>query len=761
MEGVADMNIDIIMKELTLEEKASLCSGLDFWHTKPVERLDIPSVMVSDGPHGLRKNVEDSENPNESIKAVCFPTASALACSFDRTLLETLGKAIGEECQHERLAVALGPGCNIKRSPLCGRNFEYFSEDPYLSGQLAAAHIKGVQSRGVGTSLKHFACNNQEYRRMSVSAEVSERALREIYLAPFETAVKESRPWTVMCSYNRINGIFSSENKRLLTDILRDEWGFDGLVMSDWGAVNDRVDGIKAGLDLEMPTSYEKNDRLIVEAVKSGRLNESELDKCVRRILEMIDRYLENAEPETLWDMNRHHELARRIESECIVLLKNENEVLPLNKNKKIAFIGKFAETPRYQGGGSSHINSFKVTSALDAVSEYAEVTYAEGYDLTGNSNEILLSKAVSCAENADTAVIFAGLPDEYESEGYDRSHMSLPENQLKLIDEICRVNKNTIVVLHNGSPVEMPFAGKVKGILETYLGGQAVGGAVCDVLFGKSNPCGKLPETFPIKLSDNPSYLNFPGEGDKVQYNEGIFVGYRYYDYKNTEPLFPFGHGLSYTAFEYSDFKLSHSEINDGKLLTAEVTVRNIGSRAGKEIVQLYVSGRKSSVIRPLKELKGFEKVELKPGEAKKVMFRLDSRAFSYYCEEIGDWYAESGEYEIMVGASSADIRLKDSVYVNTGRRLPLHFTLNSTCGDIMAVPEGRRIFSELISSVNMGVDEKDTAIMGDGSAQMADSMMKDLPVRGMISFSADPDIELDRLQSLIDRLNEEVNKK
>jgi len=761
MEGVADMNIDIIMKELTLEEKASLCSGLDFWHTKPVERLDIPSVMVSDGPHGLRKNVEDSENPNESIKAVCFPTASALACSFDRTLLETLGKAIGEECQHERLAVALGPGCNIKRSPLCGRNFEYFSEDPYLSGQLAAAHIKGVQSRGVGTSLKHFACNNQEYRRMSVSAEVSERALREIYLAPFETAVKESRPWTVMCSYNRINGVFSSENKRLLTDILRDEWGFDGLVMSDWGAVNDRVEGIKAGLDLEMPTSYEKNDRLIIEAVKSGRLNESELDKCVRRILEMIDRYLENAEPKTLWDMNRHHELARRIESECIVLLKNENEVLPLNKNKKIAFIGKFAETPRYQGGGSSHINSFKVTSALDAVSEYAEVTYAEGYDLTGNSNEILLSKAVSCAENADTAVIFAGLPDEYESEGYDRSHMSLPENQLKLIDEICRVNKNTIVVLHNGSPVEMPFAGKVKGILETYLGGQAVGGAVCDVLFGKSNPCGKLPETFPIKLSDNPSYLNFPGEGDKVQYNEGIFVGYRYYDYKNTEPLFPFGHGLSYTAFEYSDFKLSHSEINDGKLLTAEVIVRNIGSRAGKEIVQLYVSGRKSSVIRPLKELKGFEKVELKPGEAKKVMFRLDSRAFSYYCEEIGDWYAESGEYEIMVGASSADIRLKDSVYVNTGRRLPLHFTLNSTCGDIMAVPEGRRIFSELISSVNMGVDEKDTAIMGDGSAQMADSMMKDLPVRGMISFSADPDIELDRLQSLIDRLNEEVNKK
>ncbi|MGN0622631.1 MAG: glycoside hydrolase family 3 C-terminal domain-containing protein, partial [Oscillospiraceae bacterium] len=526
------MNIDRIMEELTLEEKASLCSGNDFWHTKAVERLDIPKVMVSDGPHGLRKNVEDSDNPNEAIKAVCFPTASATACSFDRILIETMGKAIGEECQHEKLAVVLGPGCNIKRSPLCGRNFEYFSEDPYLAGQMAAAHIRGVQSKGVGTSLKHFACNNQENRRMSVSAEMSERTLREIYLAPFETAVKDSKPWTVMCSYNRINGVYSSENKRLLTDILRDEWGFKGLVMSDWGAVDDRVEGIKAGLDLEMPTSYGKNDKLIVEAVKSGELDEADLDKCVKRVLEMVDKYLENAAPDTAWDKDKHHELARKIASECIVLLKNEDNVLPLDGSKKIAFIGKFAASPRYQGGGSSHINSFKVTSALEAAAEFSQVTYAQGYDVEQDvTDEKLFAEAVNCASEAEVAVVFAGLPDAFESEGYDRKHMRMPECQLRLIDEICKVNENVIVVLHNGSPVEMPFADKVKGIVEAYLGGQAIGGAVCDVLFGKVNPSGKLPETFPKKLSDNPSYLNFPGEGDKVCYNEGIFVGYRYYD--------------------------------------------------------------------------------------------------------------------------------------------------------------------------------------------------------------------------------------
>lgn len=754
------MNIDRILEELTLEEKAALCSGNGFWHTKSIERLDIPSVMVSDGPHGLRKNEEDSENPNEAIKAVCFPTASATACSFDRTLLETMGKAIGEECQHEKLSVVLGPGCNIKRSPLCGRNFEYFSEDPYLAGQLAAAHIKGVQSKGVGTSLKHFACNNQESRRMSVSAEVSERALREIYLAPFETAVKESKPWTVMCSYNRINGVYSSENKWLLTDVLRDEWGFDGLVMSDWGAVDDRVEGIKAGLDLEMPSSCGKNDKLIVEAVNSGRLSQADVDKCARRVLEMADRYLENAAPETVWDKERHHELARKIASECIVLLKNEDNILPLDSGKKIAFIGKFAETPRYQGGGSSHINSFKVTSALEAAKEYADVAFACGYGTSVDAvDEKLLSEAVCAAENAETVVVFAGLPDAFESEGYDRNHMKMPECQLKLIDEICKVNKNVVVVLHNGSPVEMPFVDNVKGVVEAYLGGQAVGGAVCDVLFGKVNPSGKLPETFPKKLSDNPSHLNFPGEGDRVCYNEGIFVGYRYYDYKEIEPLFPFGFGLSYTTFEYSDLKLSHSEINDDKVLTVELTVTNTGSRAGKEVVQLYVSDKQSSVIRPVKELKGFEKVELKPGESRRVVFRLDNRAFAYYAEEISDWFVEYGEYEIMIGASSRDIRLTESVFVNSDKKLPLHFTLNSTGGDIMAIPEGKRIFKETMGIVDVGMNNADAAIMGEGTEQMALAMYNDLPIRAIVSFSDNPSVTRDSLQVMIDRLNEEVN--
>lgn len=753
------MNIDRIMEELTLEEKASLCSGDDFWHTKAVERLDIPKVMVSDGPHGLRKNVEDSDNPNEAIKAVCFPTASATACSFDRILIETMGKAIGEECQHEKLAVVLGPGCNIKRSPLCGRNFEYFSEDPYLAGQMAAAHIRGVQSKGVGTSLKHFACNNQENRRMSVSAEMSERTLREIYLAPFETAVKDSKPWTVMCSYNRINGVYSSENKRLLTDILRDEWGFKGLVMSDWGAVDDRVEGIKAGLDLEMPTSYGKNDKLIVEAVKSGELDEADLDKCVRRVLEMADRYLENADPDTAWDKDKHHELARKIASECIVLLKNDDKVLPLDGSKKIAFIGKFAAAPRYQGGGSSHINSFKVTSALEAAEEYAKVTYAQGYDVEQDvTDETLLAEAVKCASEAEVAVVFAGLPDAFESEGYDRKHMRMPECQLRLIDEICKVNKNVIVVLHNGSPVEMPFADKVKGIVEAYLGGQAVGGAVCDVLFGKVNPSGKLPETFPKKLSDNPSYLNFPGEGDKVCYNEGIFVGYRYYDYKDMDVLFPFGFGLSYTTFEYSDIRLSHSEITDDKNLLVEVTVKNTGDRAGKEVVQLYVSDKESFAIRPIKELKGFEKVELKPGESKKVVFRLDSRAFSYYSEEISDWFVEYGEYEIMVGSFSRDIRLTGSVYVSSDKKLPVHYTLNSTGGDVMASPEGKEIFKEAMGIVDIGVNGSDGAIMGEGSEQMALAMYNDLPIRAIVSFSEDPNINRDTLQAMIDKLNETV---
>ena len=747
------MNIDKILAELTVEEKAALCSGADFWHTKIIERLDIPAIMVSDGPHGLRKNIDLAENPNQAIEAVCFPAACATACSFDRKLMETLGKAIGEECQHEKLSVILGPGCNIKRSPLCGRNFEYFSEDPFLAGQMAAAHIRGVQSKGVGGCVKHFAVNNQEARRFSYSAEVDERTLREIYLAPFETVIREAKPWTVMCSYNRINGVHSSQNKWLLTDVLRDEWGFDGLVMSDWGAVDDRVEGIRAGLDLEMPTSYGKNDKLVAEAVERGELSEAELDKCARRVLELIDRACDSARPDTEWDKVKDHELARKLASECIVLLKNDKGILPLDTGKKTAFIGMFAAAPRFQGGGSSHINAFRVDDAYSCSKEYTTVSYAQGYVTDRDeTDDFLVNEAVKTAQAADNVVIFAGLPDSFESEGYDRTHMRLPECQLHLIDEITKVSKNVVVVLHNGSPVEMPFADKVSGIVEAYLCGEGTGGAVCDVLFGKVNPSGKLAESFPKKLSDNPSYLNFPGEGDRVVYAEGQFVGYRYYDKKELEPLFPFGYGLSYTTFEYSDLHLSHNELDSDQTLTVEVTVKNTGKVFGKEAVQLYVADRESSVTRPVRELKGFEKVALAPGESKKVVFRLDERAFAYYEPLIEDWFVEYGAFDIMIGASSRDIRLTDTVYVNSSKRLPVHFDLNSNLGDIRQLPEGREMLERFMGGTDAvgGFDEAD-----ENMRRVSEAMTNELPIRAAVSFSDDPRITRDRMKEFIDRLN------
>ena len=742
-----------ILSSLTLEEKASLCSGADFWHTKKIEGKDIPVIMMSDGPHGLRKMYESSVNPNESIKAVCFPAACALACSYDRELVSEMGKALGNECQSEGVAVLLGPGANIKRSPLCGRNFEYFSEDPYLASQMAAAHIKGVQSMGVGSSLKHFAANNQESRRLSVSAEIDERAFREIYLSAFEYAVNEAKPQTVMCSYNKIWDEYSSQNKRLLTDILRDEWGFEGLVVSDWGAVDDRVKGVKAGLDLEMPGSMGKNDKRIVEAVKKGELSETELDKVAERVLSLIYTGDENRQYAAKWDKDKDRALARKIAADCIVLLKNEKKILPLDTKKKIAFIGEFADKPRFQGGGSSHINVEQVSSALEASKEYADVSYAQGYVTNEDkTDEKLLAEAVKLAEESDTVVIFAGLPDAFESEGYDRSHMGMPECQLELIDKILEVNKNVVIVLHNGSPVEMPFADRVKAIVECYLGGEMIGAAQCDVLFGKVNPSGKLAETFPLKLSDNPSYLNFPGEGDTVQYREGIFVGYRYYEKKDMKVLFPFGHGLSYTEFEYSDISLSADEINDSDILTVTVTVKNTGKRDGKETVELYVRDAHSSVIRPEKELKGFEKVSLKAGESKRVVFKLDKRAFAYYNTAIKDWYVEYGEFEILIGSSSADIRQKASVYVETDNVIPMHFDLDSLGGEVMSFPDGKRIFGEVLKLVNMGFD----AAQADENAEMAaQAMFNDMPLHAMVSFVNDERITRELIENMVKDLN------
>ena len=492
-----------LIAQMTLEEKAGLLSGEDFWHTKGVERLGVPRSMVSDGPHGLRKQDEQADHLgiNDSIKAVCFPAASATAASFDPDMIEKMGEALGEACQHEKLSVLLGPAVNIKRSPLCGRNFEYFSEDPYLTGVMATALIKGIQSKNVGTSIKHFALNSQEHRRMSSSSDCDERTIREIYFPAFEMAVREAQPWTVMCSYNRINGTFASENPWLLTDVLRKEWGFEGYVMSDWGAVSDRVGGVAAGLDLEMPASGGINDRKVVEAVKAGKLDEKLVDLCCERILNIVFRYVENAKPETPWDKEAQHLQAAEVAADCMVLLKNEGGILPLNKEDDIAFIGEFAEKPRFQGGGSSHINCFKTTGAL-AAAEGLKVTYARGYDVAADDAPAeMIAEAVAAAKKAKAAVVFAGLPDSYESEGYDRAHMRMPACQNKLIEAVAEANPNTVVVLHNGAPVEMPWIGKVKAVLEAYLGGQAVGEAAVRVLFGDANPCGKLPETFPLKL--------------------------------------------------------------------------------------------------------------------------------------------------------------------------------------------------------------------------------------------------------------------
>ena len=727
---------------MTLEEKAGLCSGLDFWHTKPVERLGIPATMVSDGPHGLRKQDEEGDHLgiNDSIKAVCFPAACATAASFDKELIGKMGEAIGDSCQHEKLSVVLGPAVNIKRSPLCGRNFEYFSEDPYLAGKMSAAYINGVQSRNVGTSIKHFAANNQEHRRMSSSSDADERTLREIYFPAFEISVKEAQPWTVMCSYNKINGVYASENPWLLTDVLRKEWGFTGYVMSDWGAVSNRVKGVAAGLDLEMPASGGVNDAKIVAAVKNGELDEKLVDLCCERILNIIFRYQENAKPETPWDKEAQHAFSGQIAADCMVLLKNDGDILPLNKEDAIAFIGEFAQKPRFQGGGSSHINSFKTTSAVEAA-KGLNVTFAPGYSVAKDeATDEMIAEAVKAAKAAKVAVVFAGLPDSYESEGYDRTHMGMPACQNKLIEAVAAANPNTVVVLHNGSPVEMPWIGKVKAVLEAYLGGQNVGDATVKVLFGDVNPSGHLPESFPYKLQDNPSYLYYGGEGNRTEYREGVFVGYRYYDKKAMDVLFPFGHGLSYTTFEYSNLRLSAKEIKDTDTLTVTVTVTNTGKRFGKAVAQLYVGDKESTPIRPVRELKGFEKVALNPGESKDVSFTLCKRAFAYWNEAIHDWHVETGDFTIEVGGSSRDLPLCDTVKVESTVELPRHYDLDSIFMDLLADPKAKAVmdpFVKKLQSAFMPEDEGTTEAAKEAvSDDMGAAMLNYMPLRGILSF-------------------------
>ncbi len=748
-----------LIGKMTLEEKAAMCSGADFWHTESVERLGIPAMMVSDGPHGLRKQDQKADHlgVNDSIKAVCFPAGCGTAASFNRELITKMGEALGNECQAEGVGVILGPAVNIKRSPLCGRNFEYYSEDPYVASEMAGALIEGVQNKNVGTSIKHFLANNQEHRRMSSSSEMDERTMREIYLAAFEGAVKKQKPWTVMCSYNRINGTYAAENKEVLTDILRDEWDFDGFVMSDWGAVNNRVPDLYAGLELEMPSSGGINDRLIVEAVKEGRLEEAVLDRAVERILNIVYRFEDNRDKTAVFDRDADHELARKVAEETIVLLKNEDGILPLDEKEKIVFIGKYAASPRFQGGGSSHINSHKVTSAWDCVKEWGNITLAEGFrDEKDEIDEALMAEAVEQAKAAKAAVIFAGLPDAFESEGFDRGHMRMPNCQNELIARVAAAQPNTIVVLHNGSPVEMPWADQVKGIVEAYLGGQAVGGAQVDILFGKVNPSAKLPESFPYKLEDNPSYLYYVGEGDRVEYREGVFVGYRYYDTKKMDVRFPFGFGLSYTAFDYSDLKLSAENISDQDTLSVSVNVTNTGSRAGKEVVQLYVSDVESTVIRPVQELKGFEKVELAPGETKTVTFTLDKRAFAYWNTTLHDWHVESGAFLVRVGKSSRDIVLEAPVNVDSTVKVPVRYTLDTTFGDVMKDPKAMEMMAPFmkLGILETGEDEGSNAASEAISSEMQEAMMRYMPLRGLLSFSGGA-VTMEQLQGMVDALN------
>lgn len=754
------MDVEKILKELTLEEKAELYSGSDFWHTQQVERLGIPAVMMCDGPNGLRKQRGEGDHLgiNESIETVCYPTASAMAASFDIDLLKELGDSLGKECQAEHVGMLLGPGVNMKRSPVCGRNFEYFSEDPYLAGELASAYIEGVQQNGVAACVKHFAANNQETCRMSGSSRVDERTLHEIYLPAFENAVKKGKTRSVMCAYNGLNDTFCAENKSLLTDILRTQWGFEGFVVTDWGAAKDEAKGVEAGLNLIMPGGSPEPAEALVEAVKNGSLKESELDQAVRKLLEFVRDYQEYQEENVSFDREKAHALSETFSRECAVLLKNE-DVLPLSKEKKVVFIGDFAQTPRYQGAGSSHINVEHAVSAMECSGEL-QVKYAQGYRSRDKQADAgLIEEAVQMAEEAEAAVIFAGLPDAFETEGCDREHMAMPDNQNELIQAVAAVQKNTVVVLHGGAPMELPWIQQVPAVLCMYLGGDRVGKAAIDLLYGDANPGGKLAETWPVRLEDNPSYLDFPGCDGISEYREGVFIGYRYYDKKKIAVQFPFGYGLSYTSFAYSDINLDKDSMTDEDVLTVTCKVKNTGKVAGKEVVQLYVQDQESNIQRPVRELKGFTKVFLEPGEEKEVKFSLDKRAFAYYEERICDWFVESGKFIVEIGASSRDIRLNAEVWVDGTEELPIHYTENSTIADLKKTKRGRAFMEKMASRRSAEEKaagreaQKDAANMGEGSERMIEAMMREMPLNALVSYGA---MTKKDLKQMVDLLNQ-----
>lgn len=735
--SVIDRTAGGVVADLTLEEKASLTSGADFWTTKPLERAGIPAIMLTDGPHGVRKQREDADHLGigDSVPATCFPPAVALGSSFDPELLERVGVALGEEARAEGVGVLLGPGINIKRSPLCGRNFEYLSEDPHVSGVLGSALVRGLQSQGVGASLKHFAANNQEADRMRVSADVDERPLREIYLRGFQRVVEDEQPWTVMCSYNRLNGVYTSEDPWLLTKVLRDEWGFEGLVVSDWGAVNERVTGLAAGLDLEMPASGGRTDAELVAAVRSGVLDQRLLDQAARRNVELVQKALRGASTGSGaagYDADAHHALAREVGGASIVLLKNDDAVLPLSAGASVAVIGELARTPRYQGAGSSQINPTRLDSALDEIRALAgaEVPFAAGYADDGAVSDQLVAEAVAAASAAETVLLFLGVPAALESEGFDRDDIELPAAQLALAEAVVAANPRTVVVLSNGGVVRLTdLASKVPAIVEGWLLGQAGGGAVADVLYGVVNPSGRLAETIPVRLSDSPAYLDFPGEHSHVRYGEGLFVGYRWYDAREFDVAFPFGHGLSYTTFAYGDAAVD----SDDAGLTVRVTVTNTGDRAGSEVVQVYTSLPGSTVVRAPRELKGFAKVALAAGESREVVVHVRRQDLAYWDTRVGAWVVEPGTYTVEVGASSRDIRSTVSVDVE-GEAVRVPLTLGSSMGEVLAHPVASQLIQQALAA---GGDSTPGALIADPSMF---KMMASFPIGRLASFPGMP---------------------
>jgi beta-glucosidase len=703
---MSDMPSDLtaLVSQLTLEEKASLVIGSDFWHTAAVDRLGIPKIMVSDGPHGLRAQVGESDHLglHNSVPATCFPTASALGSSWNVDLFRTVGEALGRECRRWGVSVLLGPGINMKRSPLCGRNFEYVSEDPWLAGELATAIVQGIQSLGIGTSLKHYAANNQEDDRLRVSAEVDERTLREIYLPAFERVVKNAQPWTIMCGYNKINGTYCSEHRWLLTEVLRDEWDFQGLVVSDWGAVHDRVAALRAGLDLEMPPNLGVSDAAVVDAVRSGELDESVLETSVTRVLRLVEQSQPALAEGGSFSDDEHHALARRAAHESAVLLKNDGGTLPLRPQpgSRVAVVGEFARTPRYQGAGSSQVNPTRLDVPLDelraGMGDQVQVDFAAGFGVgTTDSDEQLRGEAVELARGADYVLVFLGLPAEDESEGFDRTHMDLPASQVALVEALAEVHDRLIVVLANGSSVQLStWEDKVAAILECWLSGQAAGGAIADLLLGVANPSGKLAETIPVRLEDNPSYLNFPGDSQIVRYGEGIFVGYRAYERLRQEVSYPFGFGLSYTTFAISDLNVSVTgSVQGGDLkVTVTASVANTGQVAGAEVVQVYVRDVESSVAKPVRELKAFAKLALEPGESRQVTLELDERSFAFWSVLHDRWAVEAGEFEIAVGSSSRDLSATASITLDAPR-LALPLSKDSTLQEWLADEKGRAL--------------------------------------------------------------------